>query len=186
MKSIKYLSVLLTVLVVINCSQSVTESVINGDFGQRLFFEVEYMNGAAGYVHKGLSIGDSGELFSYRLSSGDNWISNQKGVYSERKLFEKFNTNKQFVRTIEKEELIQMISLISGASNGTLSKPVGKGDDMGLWKFKSFTYDNAKREYTEVVLRVEGDWFAENTSWQATAIEVWLETQKAFWLESLK
>lgn len=181
---------LLLLPVLLSCSNNITESVKDDVFWQRIFFEVEYVNFASGYSHMGLSIDDSGEMFSYRYDPGvkneEKWKPNQEGVYSIQELILKFDHQKQFVRTLDEELLTQMILLISGAHKGALSKPVPKGADMGLWKFKAYTYDNAVKEYTEVVLRVEGDWFAENKTWQANIIALWLEAQKAFWLESLK
>lgn len=190
MKSLKYFSILLIAFFVFSCSQSVTEPVIDNLLGQKLFFEVEYINNAWGYAHWGIQIGDSGDIYSYRYDPGvkyeEKWKPNQEGVYYLQELNLKFDHQKQFVRTLDEELLKQMKLLISGANKGALSKPFPKGADIGSWKFKAYTYDNAVKKYTEVILRVEGDWFAENKTWQASIIVLWLEAQKAYWLESLK
>lgn len=186
MKPLIIPKILLIVLVILSCSNNITDSVL----GQRIFFEVEHINHAWGYMHWGIYIGDSGEIYSYQYDPSvkreDRWKTNQNGVYSEQELFEKFDHHKQFVIELDKDELIQMVSLISSASRGSLSEPDSRMDDAGLWKYKAYTYDNLAQEYKEIILRVEGDWFAENKSWQARVIAAWLETQKAYWLESRK
>ena len=183
------LKYLLLLPVLLSCSNSITESVLDDVLGQKIFFEVEYINHAWGYAHMGIHIGDSGDIYSYRYDPSnpeDQWLPNQDGVYTEKKLFEKFDHQKLFVRTIDEKELIHMIILISSANKGGLSQPVSTANDFGIWSFKTYTYDNAVKKYTEVILRVEGDWFAENKTWQASIIALWLEAQKAYWLESFK
>ena len=195
MKLLLNLANLMILLVMFSCSDSITETAINFDqetpirIDQKLF-EVEYINYAWGYSHMGIHIDDTGKLYSYRYEHNikyeDQWKSNQEGVYSEQKLHEKFEHDKQLVNTINEAELIQMISLISGAIEGNLSKPESKMTDFGIWRYKSYSYDNIAREYTEIILKEDGDWFGENESWQAKAIAAWLEAQKENWLESVK
>lgn len=161
MKTLIRFKYLLLLPVLLSCSNNITESVLDDVLGQKIFFEVEYINGAWGYMHRGLSIVDSGDIYSYQYDPSakpeNMWKTNQDGVYSEQKLIEKFDHQKMFVRTIEKEELVHLISLISGANKGNLSDPVSKGNDFGIWSFKTYIYDNVVKEYTEVVLRIDGD-----------------------------
>ncbi|GAF89870.1 unnamed protein product, partial [marine sediment metagenome] len=123
---------------------------------QKILFEVEYINGAWGWVHNGRYIDNSGRLYNYYLYE-DRWKPQRNGIYTESELFEKFNHSKEFVKQIDYNELTQMANLIPAASKGKLSDPVGVMADAGLLTYKGYLYDESENEYIEVILRVSGD-----------------------------
>lgn len=183
------LNVFLAVSIFITCSNIINSSMeINAPtevdtppmdiINQKILFEVEYVNGAWGWVHNGRYIDNSGSLYSYsypfNVNYEDRWNPQRNGIYTESELFEKFNHSKEFVKQIDCNELTQMANLIPAASQGKLSDPVGVMADAGSLRYKGYLYDESKNEYIVVILREERDRYIENLSPAATIIVDWL------------
>ena len=169
------LNVFLAVLIFIGCSTSIINPISSTN--PKILFEVEYINGAWGWVHCGTYIDDLGCVYSYsygRVSHEGRWKPERAGIYTESELFEKFNHSKELVKQISYNELIQMANLIPAASKGKLSDPVGVMCDAGSRTYKGYLYEESKNEYIAVILREELDIYIENLSPEAKIIADWL------------
>lgn len=142
---------------------------------QRFLFEVMYSNYAWGFQLRGMSIDNQGRVYQYDHSH-EAWQPSNPGYYTEEELRRKFESNKEFVETVDDEVLQEMYALIKPASEGSLSKPVNRCADAGTTAYLAYLFDSKANAYKPVLLYQAGDWAQKNLSGSARVLYEWLFT----------
>jgi len=166
--------VLISATLPVSCSNNSAGTETDA-IGQKYLFEVSYINWAWGYVDQGMYVDGDGNVYSYDLSNRDpRFHYPEGGVYSQASLDDKYSSNPLFIRTVERETLLQMSNLIGPASRGRLTDPESTACDAGGTTYTAFLFDKDTAQYREVVLYQSGDWTVENTAPEAATLRDWL------------
>jgi len=139
-------------------------------------FVCSWVNYAWGYSHHGLFIDSTGMLYTFSFAQSDSIgyfnMSNPTPSAVYNKLFEKgVATGK----TVSRDTLILMQSLVDSAAAGTLT--LGGGcNDFGIYRYSAFMRRGLNNEVTEAICHQIGDETICNSSSAAKTIAGWLNT----------
>ncbi|MEP7220256.1 MAG: hypothetical protein ABI876_15135 [Bacteroidota bacterium] len=143
---------------------------------QKYLFEASSLNYAWGFAHGGLSIDSAGNLYSFQWEfRGAEWQSHANGEYTEAELTAEYAPSRKFIRTIPRDSLDRMTSLMKPALAGTYSDTTHTAADMGNQDMGFYRYDEARKIYTWTVLRRRGDFSFDNRAASAGVIADWLQ-----------
>lgn len=165
----------------VSCSVSDDSEDSPPGIKQNLLFYYEYKNIAWGDQHIEYFIDSDGNVWR----GGGDWLrelenvrtENHQSIYYEvDPLEERYsNSAKCIVMKIDISELNEMYKLLKNVAEGDFSKLVYRGNDMGTIIYGCLYYDVIGNKYEQVILRVTGDWAAENLSSSAEKLADWLE-----------
>ncbi len=142
---------------------------------QKFLFEVTYENYAWGFQLRGIYINNQGQVYQYDHSH-EAWRPSNTELYTEEDLLQKFESNKEFVGTVDNQTLLEMYSQIKAASEGTLSEPVQRCVDAGITSYIAYLFDSQSNLYKPILLYQTGDWAQKNLSESAKVLSEWLFT----------
>jgi hypothetical protein len=143
------------------------------DSGQRILFEMEYVNFAWGHQHRGFYVDSDGGVWTYDVS-GTPWEPARHDAYTLEELEAKYGSRREPLTTVPARKIEEMRRLIESASRGGLTEPVGNCADFGSITYRAFEYDADGSLYRPVLLYQAGDVALKNTSLSAARITGWL------------
>ncbi|MDB5033227.1 MAG: hypothetical protein JWQ98_468 [Chlorobi bacterium] len=144
---------------------------------QKYLFEASSLNYAWGFAHSGLSIDSAGNIYSFQwdFRGTPEWQPHQNGEYTADDLAAEYAPNRKFLRTIPRDSLERMKSLMASAQLGSYSDTTHTGADMGNEDVGFYRYDGTRGIYTWIVLRRRGDFSFDNQAASAKVIADWLQ-----------
>ena len=170
---------LLSALLAIACSDSKSPEISppEVEIEQLYLFDVYLVNSAWGYVLKGTYVDNQGNVVSYDHSF-ERWPPESyrpRNGFTLEELKEKYIAPSDTIAKVDKETLLDMLSLIEEASLGEISKGERTGFDMGTFAHVCYRYDQSTGRYTEVLLSETGDYTRTNLSDAAVQLVNWLD-----------
>ena len=143
---------------------------------QRFLCERSYTNFAWGYQHNGIFVDREGHV--YRFDVPRTRLKDQPTgpAYTEAELETKYGPSPTLLRTVPREDLLEMIRLIPSAARGTYSARTSAGADRGALVSACYVFDPDTGLYRDVELDVKGDWEYRNLSPEAQKLATWLES----------
>lgn len=160
-----------------NCNLLESDTSVNT---QNILFEVEYINYAWGFNWSGFYINKYGEVYSYIVDRDSIPRISENGYYSEQELMNKYRQNSKLVKNLDYREVSDQKSLIPLTASASNSDTLNGGADMGISKFKCYSYDWKKRKYQEIILLQEGDRTFKNLSPAADSLARWLKEIRGY------
>jgi len=142
---------------------------------QKFLFEIMYLNYAWGFQLRGIYIDNQGHVYKYNHSH-EVWRPSNTEFYTEKELLRKYESNKEFIETVNKQTLLEMYNLIKAADEGKLSKAVQKCNDAGTTAYIAYLFDSKASTYKPLLLYQTGDWAQKNLSESAKVLYEWLFT----------
>lgn len=146
----------------------------DGLIGQKVFFEVSYLNYAWGYQLRGFYIDYQGNVYKYNHSD-ERWETARSDTITEAELLEKYSHEKELIAKIPCDTLLQKCNMIQAASEGELSEKIHRCYDAGALSYLAYTYHAKNKEYTPVLLYLAGDVAQKNLSEAAQLLFDWLK-----------
>ena len=142
--------------------------------GQEILFEVSYENYAWSSALEGVFITADGSVYSF------DYFDSADGGYgptvifpaTEEELRSRYGVPKQ-TGSIPLDELMAHFALVEPAASGVLLQEYSCAD-AGETSFLGYLYDEATAQYTRVILEIDGDFAAKNTSPAAAPLVSWL------------
>ncbi len=167
--------IIICILVLCQGCLTVPKAVGEDPIRQKFLFEITYVNHAWGFQLRGIYIDNQGRVYKYDHSH-EVWQPSNPELYTEEELFRKFESNKEFVKTVDKQVLFEMYNLINAANEGMLSKPVSNCADAGFTAYLAYLFDRKAHTYKPILLYQTGDWAQKNLSQSAKVLYEWLFT----------
>lgn len=143
---------------------------------QRFLCERSYTNFAWGYQHNGIFVDREGHVYRFDIPRTRLKDQPTGPAYTEAELETKYGPSPTVIRTVPREELLEMIRLIPSAARGTYSARTSAGADRGALVSACYVFDADTGLYREVELDVKGDWEYRNLSPEAQKLAAWLES----------
>lgn len=144
---------------------------------QQILYEVESVNFAYGYQHRGYYIDLRGAVHSYNFKgTGEVWRDSAGGTFSEQTLMKKFSHHDSLLVMADRDSLLWSYGLVKEALNGTTTDTIKAGADRGSVFYNVYVYDPGVGMYQRVTLREEGDWSFHNQSPGAMQLVDWLKS----------
>ncbi|QRQ99905.1 hypothetical protein [Dyadobacter sandarakinus] len=165
----RWLGLLLLAAPVTGCDEGLDEAP-----GQEVFFEVNHANGAWGSQYKGFLIDKDGHIRKYNDAGMASGLKGSMPLTS-RELDEKLAAMVLAPETIASGDLNTWVSRIGAIADTAYSKPVRAGADAGITRYYAYRYDQAKAQYTAVLLRQSGDELIDSRDEAALQIADWLK-----------
>jgi hypothetical protein len=155
------------------------DSVVSG---QRILFEVSYINFAWGFQFYGYYVDSAGLVHKFRYASDDDpWQPSDPDQITEEDLMEKYSHNPAFVTELDADVVSQNVELISDAAQGHMSKRTHEFCDFGSIVYTAYLYDDQDERYQPVTLLIYGDWTSRNQSQAAEMLVEWLKSIQVDW-----
>lgn len=151
--------------------------------GQRLLFEVGYVNYAWGFTFSGAYVNADGEVWGYSYppsvdAPGPSAPVPRAGM-TEAELTGKYAANPKLLTTLSQQELAGAYALVDGAETGSLLAQSSCAD-AGDVRFVAFRWDATSKTYSPVMLGIIGDLAARNTAPEAAQLMAWLQKTTDF------
>jgi hypothetical protein len=141
--------------------------------GQKVLFQVEYINHAWGFDHSGIVIDSSGNVGYFKFPK--NWHSPDTASWlSESEMNENLTQFDTVFSAVDKNTVLKYFSMLENVSEGQLSKPYNTMFDAGETTYSGYLYDSDKKIYKHVLIKCVGDWSIDNDSPQAEEVYDWL------------
>lgn len=159
----------ITVLLATGCKKNI---VINEN--QAVFFQVEYVNYAWGYQHKGFIIDNKGNVLTY--SNPENWnFPDKELTISESQVKENigkcFNTGKK----VPSEELRKYAGYIKNISSSKVTAVKNVAADEGSTQYICYQFSDKSGMYKGYLIKMEGDFTCENLNFFSKKVSIWLK-----------
>ena len=148
---------------------------------QPVLFEYRYMNHAWGYSDHGWLIDGEGDVRRYDLPE-EFRLPDSMGYITAEDLIHNLSQSDSIIGSIKTNDLDYYIGLISGASEGKISKSENVAFDAGSSVLSCYQYDADREMYQYVFLASSGDWEQSNNSPEAKILVDWLKEFGVFWL----
>jgi len=169
----------------IDSSSTVDATVMHPDSsvppaeGQKILFEMSYVNYAWAPMVTGFYVTIDGSVFKYDFygsspDAGDPFISLVPGM-TEEQVTGKYGASPVLVTKIDTGVLLQRFALVGAARTGTLLSQYLCAD-AGEARFVAYLFDPATSSYTPVMLGSNGDHATKNTAPEADELVKWLGT----------
>jgi len=140
---------------------------------QKFLFEVNHVGGWA-FGHGGFYVDNAGFVYTYYENR--YFTDPTNGVFAASYLEDKTSTNRRYLATVLTAELENKWRLLSLAATGSVSNPRQVGNDAGVTEYRGFILNESSNEYSVILLGMQGDFEATNSSLEARILMDWLQT----------
>jgi hypothetical protein len=141
--------------------------------GQRILFQVEYINHAWGFDHRGIVIDSSGNVGYFKFP--ESWHSPDTASWiSGSEMNDNLTQLDTVCCTLDKNTVLKYFSMLENVSEGQLSKPYNTMFDAGETTYSGYLYDSNTNKYKHVLVKRVGDWSIDNYSPEAEDVYTWL------------
>jgi hypothetical protein len=146
--------------------------------GQKLLFELGYVNWAWGFTFSGAYVNAAGEVWSYSYPQSTTTppvpTPQLKPGMTEAEITAKYAYGAKLVGTLSKADLATAWALVDGAEKGTLVRQSNCAD-AGEFTFVAWRWDAAANLYSPITLAIHGDLAARSTAPEATQLVAFLQ-----------
>jgi hypothetical protein len=141
---------------------------------QVILFQMEYINYAWDYQHRGYFIDNEGNILTYDNPQEWNFPDNGS-VISQDKLFENLSKCTISERIIPREELEKFSKHIRNIASSKVSAPKNVGADMGSITYNCYQFDEGSLTYKSFLIKMEGDNTCENLNFFSKKVASWMK-----------
>ncbi|MCU0409100.1 MAG: hypothetical protein MUD02_09155 [Bacteroidales bacterium] len=174
MKSVsKYIALFALLTLFAGCRKTTT---INES--QAILFQYDYINYAWGYQHKGFLIDNTGNIYTYD-NPGDWKFPGNNRELSESDLASNLSGCTLSELKISQLELQKYSSYIKNISQSEVSAAKNTGADGGTAEYLCYRYSETSGIYKGILVKMEGDFTAENLNLHAKKVTQWLKDVSA-------
>ena len=140
---------------------------------QVILFQVEYINYAWDYQHRGYFIDNEGNILTYNNPQEWNFPDNGS-VISQDKLFENLSKCTISERIIPHDELEKFAKHISNIASSKVSALKNVGADIGTTTFTCYQFDEGSLTYKSSLIKMEGNSTCENLNFFSRKVASWM------------
>jgi hypothetical protein len=141
--------------------------------GQKLLFELSYINNAWTYQHKGFIIDNEGNILTY--DNPDKWnFPDDDRLLTEEQVDENLSMCNTSGEKISATELRKFTNYIDNIASSKVTAPKNRGADMGSRGYYCYLFSEATSTYKEFIIKMEGDWECENLNFYSKRIADWM------------
>jgi hypothetical protein len=140
---------------------------------QAILFQLDYVNYAWGYQHKGYIIDNEGNVLTY--NNPEIWNFPDKSFcLSENQVAENIAGCVQSVKKISKEELRKYTNYIKNIASTKVSALKNVAADAGSLEFICYQFSESTGTYKGYIVKMEGDFTCENLNFYSKKVASWM------------
>jgi hypothetical protein len=165
----KIILITLTVLFIIGCKKNY---IISDK--QAILFQLEYVNYAWGYQHKGFIIDNEGNVLTY--SNPEDWnFPDNNFTLNESQVADNINKCFQTSKKIPKEELHKYTNYIKNIASSKITALKNVAADAGSLEFICYQFSESTGTYKGSLIKMEGDFTCENLNFYSKKVVAWMK-----------
>lgn len=169
-RPVKIVLVILAMLIVSGCKKNY---IISGK--QTILFQLEYINYAWGYQHRGYIIDLDGNVLTYNNPEEWNFPDNDFSI-SERQVAENIARCKHSGKKIIKEELLKYTNYIKNIALSKVTALKNVAADAGSLEFICYQYSESTGMYKGYIIKTEGNFTSENLNFFSKKTAAWMRS----------
>jgi len=167
--TIKLLSIIILSLTLSGCEKTHVVSK-----SQDILYQVEYINYAWVYSHRGLYIDINGNILTYNLPEKWNFPKEDQ-LLTRKEVLENIAACKISGKKIPGEELQKYIKYIDNIAASKVTSPkYNAASDAGTLSYYCYQYSESSSTYKRTIIRTEGDSECENLNFFTKKIVDWM------------
>ncbi len=167
----RYSAILILLLLFASCKKMHVVSE-----GQKVLFQVDYINYSSGYVHNGFIIDNEGNVLTYEKP--EKWhFPDKNNFLFQHEIVENMLSCKPSGKRIPESELKKYVNYINNiaASKVSARKTRTRGNRTGTTSYYCFQYSESESEYKVVTIKTEGEIECENLNFFSRRVVEWLK-----------
>ena len=141
---------------------------------QVILFQLDYINYAWGYQHKGYLIDRDGNILTYNNPENWNFPNNDFGL-TEQQVIENIASCIHAGSKISKEELQKYSGYINNIASTKITALKNVAADAGTLEYICYQYSENSGMYKGTLIKKEGDFTCENLNFYSKKITTWMK-----------
>lgn len=141
---------------------------------QILFFQYDHVNHAWGNQHHGFAIDNEGNILTYNNPGDWNFPDNDL-VISDADIEENLTKCAPAGIKVEEDELEKFATYIRHIAMSKVTAPRNVAADAGKTEFICYVYSSNTGLYKGYLIKMEGDFTAENLNFYSKKVTVWMK-----------